>query len=115
MDRRFISKKAVKQAVKKGYIRKTPLHPDHIAILDRVEMVRNTIDISKSAFCKKFDMVPQTYNNFIGKQSSKPNIELIIGIVNEWGVNPFWLLNGEGEMFDCVPLQVEEAFRSLAG
>ena len=44
-------------------------------------------------------MKPQTYNNFIGAQGSKPNIELILGIVNRYGVNPNWLLNGAGEVF----------------
>lgn len=44
-------------------------------------------------------MKPQTYNNFIGSQGSKPNVELIHGIVNVFGVNPLWLLNGTGPMF----------------
>ena len=44
-------------------------------------------------------MNPQTYNNFVGAQGSKPNIELITGVVKEFNVNPSWLLKGEGEIF----------------
>ena len=52
-------------------------------------------------------MKPQTYNNFIGTQGSKPNVELIFGIVNRYGVNPMWLLNGSGAVFSD-PTKSEE-------
>ena len=66
-------------------------------IIERVEYVRKYFGLNKSEFSARIGMKPQTYNNFIGSQGSKPNIELIFGVVNEFEVNPHWLLNGVGE------------------
>lgn len=68
-------------------------------IIDRIEYLRDYLGLNKSRFSGEIGMKPQTYNNFIGAQGSKPNIELITGIVNKFGVNPMWLLNGSGSMF----------------
>lgn len=68
-------------------------------IIERIEYVRKYLNLNKSRFSSDIGMKPQTYNNFIGAQGSKPNIELIRGIVNRYGVNPTWLLNGAGEVF----------------
>ena len=68
-------------------------------IIERVEYVRRYLAMNKSQFCERFGMLPQTYNNFTGPQASKPNIELILGVFNEYHVNPGWLLNGTGEIF----------------
>ena len=68
-------------------------------IIERIEYVRQYLNLNKSRFSGEIGMKPQTYNNFIGAQGSKPNIELIHGIVNKFGVNPIWLLNGTGEIF----------------
>lgn len=69
-------------------------------VIERIEYLRNFIGLNKSRFSSEIGMKPQTYNNFIGSQGSKPNIELISGIVNTFGVNPKWLLNGNGPIFD---------------
>ncbi len=55
--------------------------------------------LNKSRFSAEIGMKPQTYNNFIGSQGSKPNVELIYGIVTRFGVNPIWLFTGSGAMF----------------
>ena len=68
-------------------------------IIERVEYVRRHLAMSKSYFSERIGMLPQTYNNFIGPQGSKPNIELIFGLFNVYHVNPYWLLNGTGEIF----------------
>ena len=68
-------------------------------IIERIEYVRKYLNLNKSRFSSDIGMKPQTYNNFIGAQGSKPNIELIHGIVNRYGVNPIWLLNGTGDVF----------------
>lgn len=68
-------------------------------IIERIEYLRNLLKLNKSRFSSDIGMKPQTYNNFIGAQGSKPNIELIHGIVNKYGVNPMWLLNGAGAIF----------------
>jgi transcriptional regulator with XRE-family HTH domain len=68
-------------------------------IIERIEYLRNLLNLNKSRFSADIGMKPQTYNNFIGAQGSKPNVELIFGIVNQFGVNPMWLLNGSGSIF----------------
>ena len=68
-------------------------------IIERVEYVRTSLSMNKSRFSSGIGMKPQSYNNFIGAQGSKPNIELILGVVNTYHVNPYWLLNGTGEVF----------------
>ncbi len=68
-------------------------------IIGRVEEVRGRLGLNKSRFVGAFDMTPQTYNNFIGTQGSKPNIELVCGIVERFKVDPYWLLSGSGEPF----------------
>ncbi len=68
-------------------------------IIERIEYIRNYLGLNKSRFSAEIGMKPQTYNNFIGSQGSKPNIELIHGIVNRFLVNPIWLLNGNGSVF----------------
>ena len=68
-------------------------------IIERVEYVRGRLSMNKSKFCTAFGMKPQTYQNFLNKQGSKPNIELLLGMLNVYHVNPYWLLNGTGEIF----------------
>ncbi len=69
------------------------------AIFERIEEVRRRLGLNKSRFAGAIEMSPQTYNNFIGVQGSKPNIELVSGVVERFKVNPYWLLNGTGEPF----------------
>jgi hypothetical protein len=71
-------------------------------IIDRVEQVRLVLRLSKSRFCKEIGMKPQTYNNFVGTQGSKPNIELLAGIITHYRVNPMWVLTGNGTMFQAT-------------
>lgn len=68
-------------------------------IIDRTEQLRTQLGMNKSRFSNRIGMKPQTYNNFLGAQSTKPNIELIYGIIQQYNVNPMWLLRGEGTMF----------------
>ena len=75
------------------------MKPEHREIIERVEDVRQQLRLNKSRFSETIGMKPQTYNNFIGAQGSKPNIELIAGVVREFSVNPPWLMFGMGEIF----------------
>ena len=68
-------------------------------IIQRVEYVRSRLSMNKSKFCTAFGMKPQSYNNFIEPQGSKPNIELLLGMLNVYHVNPYWLLDGIGDVF----------------
>ena len=68
-------------------------------IIERIEHVRKYLNVNKSRFSSDIGMKPQTYNNFIGAQGSKPSVDLIHGVVDRYGVNPTWLLNGNGDVF----------------
>jgi DNA-binding XRE family transcriptional regulator len=68
-------------------------------IVSRVEEVRNHLGLNKSKFATQIGLKPQTYNNFIAAQGSKPNVALILGVVEAFGVNAHWLLNGLGSTF----------------
>jgi DNA-binding XRE family transcriptional regulator len=67
-------------------------------IIDRIERFRVHVKLNKSQFSMRIGIKPQTYNNFIGAQGSKPSVELIHGIVTQFGVNPMWILTGNGSM-----------------
>ena len=90
-------------------------NPKLEAIVERCEEVRGVLGLSKSAFAKDFAMKPQTYNNFIGAQGSKPNAELIMGVVEAHGVDAHWLLFGTGAMWrdGHAPLPTTERARTL--
>jgi transcriptional regulator with XRE-family HTH domain len=72
-------------------------------IIERVERVRMSLKLNKSQFAKLVGLTPQTYNNFVGAQGSKPNVELLHGIVTQVGVNPLWVLTGKGSIFMGKP------------
>lgn len=68
-------------------------------IIERIEQVRGYLGLNRSKFCRTIGMSPQTYNNFIGAQGTKPNIQLLHGVVIRFGVDPMWLFTGGGSMF----------------
>jgi|SRR5579863_6186049 transcriptional regulator with XRE-family HTH domain len=68
-------------------------------IIERVERIRVSLKLNKSQFAKLVGLTPQTYNNFVGAQGSKPNVELLHGLVTQVGVNPLWILTGRGTAF----------------
>ena len=68
-------------------------------IIERVEYVREYLGMNKQEFCGRFGMNPGTYLNYVGLQGSSPSVELILGVVNEYHVNPTWLLLGDGTIF----------------
>ncbi len=68
-------------------------------IIERVEYVRRAVGLNKSRYSGEIGMKPQTYNNFVGAQGSKPNIELVHGVASRFNVNPTWLLYGKGAAF----------------
>lgn len=90
--------------------------PELAAIVERVEAVRRRCDLGKSAFCAAFSMAPQTYNNFIGAQGSKPNVELVLGVCQAYGVRADWLLWGREPVFaeGELPAPAEKARRREA-
>jgi hypothetical protein len=55
--------------------------------------------MKKAQFAAAIGMKPQTYNNFVGAQASKPSIDLIHGVVTHFQADPQWLINGTGPMY----------------
>lgn len=84
-------------------------------IVERIEYVRNYLGLNKSRFSAEIGLKPQTYNNFIGSQGSKPSVDLILGIVDRFGANPNWILNGKGPVFLELPPEQEQRLRPPAG
>jgi DNA-binding XRE family transcriptional regulator len=79
-------------------------------IVQRIEYIRNYLGLNKSRFSTEIGLKPQTYNNFIGAQASKPSVELILGIVTRFGVNPGWVLGGSGPVFSERAPEQESRF-----
>ncbi len=75
--------------------------PEHTAIIARIENMRRDLRLSRVKFAAGFGMCPQTYNNFIGQQGSKPNMELLMGVVEAYRGHDrkgalAWILWGDG-------------------
>lgn len=85
-------------------------------IIERIEQVRAYLGLNRSKFCRSIGMSPQTYNNFIGAQGTKPNIQLLHGVVTRFGVDPMWLFTGRGNMFlASADDRITRLSRPLAG
>ncbi len=74
----------------------------HADVIERIERLRKQLGLNKSRFSGSIGLKPQTYNNFIGKQASKPNIDLVLGLVTRYNVNPNWLLSGIGPVYQPI-------------
>lgn len=83
-------------------------------IIGRVEEIREDLKLNKSKFSNAIGMKPQTYNNFVGLQGSKPNVDLIKGVVNAFNVNPMWMLNGIGPKYMNTDIRYPEHVGSPA-
>ena len=80
-------------------------------IIERIEYIRNYLRLNKSRFSTEIGLKPQTYNNFIGSQGSKPSVDLILGTVNRFGASPNWILNGRGSVFQEWSSEQEQRMR----
>lgn len=82
---------------------------DRQSIIGRVEQVRAALHLHKSQFAARIGLKPQTYSNFVCKQASKPSVELLVGLVKVFDVNPLWLLlgNTDSPMFMPPPQVVD--------
>ena len=75
--------------------------PQHTAIIARIEDMRHDLKLSKTKFAAGFGMYPQTYSNFVCSQDSKPNVELLMGVVEAYRGHDragalAWILWGDG-------------------
>lgn len=65
------------------------------AIIERVEATRIKLGMNKTQFTAKMGLKPQTYNNFISSQGTKPSVDLIYGVIHSFGVDANYLLTGK--------------------
>lgn len=66
------------------------------ALVRRVEELRVMHELNRSAFARRVGLSPQTLNNFLGKQGSKPSAALLVGVARAFpDVDARWLLTGE--------------------
>jgi len=73
-----------------------------IEIKGRAEFVRRKQRLPKNLFAARLGMSPATYNNYTGKQDSKPSVAMVIAICNVFNIAPTWMLFGKGTM-EWVP------------
>ncbi len=71
------------------------MKPEFAKIIERVEEVRHQERLNKSRFSERIGLTPQTDNNFIGPQCSKPSVELVAGVCREFCTDANWLLLGK--------------------
>lgn len=66
-------------------------------INDRIEMLVNKhYNGNKAAFARAIGLNPTALSSYIGTQRrSKPNVDMVVKIMNVTGVDPRWLLTGE--------------------
>ncbi|MDH4247751.1 MAG: helix-turn-helix transcriptional regulator [Deltaproteobacteria bacterium] len=65
----------------------------------RIEQVRESMNLTRMAFCKHIEFPYTSYHHITGERRSKPTAELLTAVVSHSTVNPAWLLNGEGPQF----------------
>ena len=59
---------------------------------------------NKSEFCRKIGRKADAIKDIIGSKGSKPGYELIYDILSaDLGINPNWLIKGEGRTLDETP------------
>lgn len=66
----------------------------HENLIAQIENIRWSNRLNKAQFCVALGMSPQTYNNFTGKQNSKPNVALLIGLRKAFDVDLNALIDG---------------------
>lgn len=79
------------------------------AVLERVEQVRIDHRLNKSRFSERIGIKPQTYNNFIGAQGSKPSVQLLMGVSDAFGVSMDWLCFGRARALNIIEVKREIA------
>ncbi|MBX3165615.1 MAG: hypothetical protein KF900_14155 [Bacteroidetes bacterium] len=70
----------------------------------RVFLLKNKLGLTDVQFCGRSNISTFTLNKIKNNEKTTPKI--YDAIVNAFNVNREWLLNGTGEMFKPVPLEV---------
>jgi len=67
-------------------------------VLSRIRDVINAINVSDSAFAKRICVKQSSFSGLF-QRDVIPRADILISITNEYGVDPTWLLTGQGTMF----------------
>lgn len=67
-------------------------------LADRVKKLRKSLGLIQKDLARQLGISITTIST-IENQRQLPTIPIIIGMMNNYRVSPFWLLKGEGEMF----------------
>jgi len=70
---------------------------ENARIIDRIEDFRAASGLEMPDFCRKIGVRYNTYFTSV-QRKSKSGEDLLTALVNNTGVNPVWLLTGEGDM-----------------
>ncbi len=68
-------------------------------ITQRIEYVRQHSNLSRLAFCQKIGFSYPRYHHITGGRASRPTVDLMSVVVQEMRVNPSWLMQGVGNVF----------------
>ena len=63
---------------------------------ERIEQIRNDLDLSPPAFCERIGFPYARYHHIISGRKSKPTADLLALVAERTNVNPEWLLKGIG-------------------
>lgn len=67
-------------------------------IAEKIKLIRSQIGINQANFAKLLSIHPQTLSRY-ERDELIPSADILIKIAQQTGVNPTWLLTGEGDMF----------------
>lgn len=89
-------------------------------ISDRLKNIIEKLDLSQKAFAKSVGLTPSSLNDILNGRTKSISNTLQIAIQYVHGVNPDWLLTGEGEMFlerrrEAMPVAAEPIAEYSAG
>ena len=66
---------------------------------ERIEQVREDLNLSAMAFCKRIGFPYARYHHIIGGRKSKPTADLLTLVTEHTRANPDWLLRGRGPVY----------------
>jgi len=84
------------------------------SIGNRIKEIRTALHLNQKEFGELLGVNQRTVSNWETNRN-EPSIEILSKITSLWGINPTWLLTGEGEMFikKEKPEKIEEKSEAL--
>jgi len=66
---------------------------------ERLKILISATKLNQKEFSERIGVTPPALTQFLKGKSKGLNSDTLISIINEFQVNPTWLLTGEGDMF----------------